>query len=150
MHIMVRLDILQELVRALGTHVNEFFGAAERAVPELCLLVGDVLFALFVTAGTACSHSNEYCYAYHRDDPRLWVAQLEDVQPALCLELVSGDNVCVAGCEVDCCPCDAARDHGGGDAGGDEGRDRDNHDFSVVAVVFLAEEEELAVVSVSV
>jgi hypothetical protein len=73
------------------------------------------------------------------------MAQLEDMQFALCLELVSCDDVGVAGREVDRCACDSSRDHGGGDAGGDEGRDCHNHGAAVVA--FLPEEDELAIVS---
>jgi hypothetical protein len=84
MHIMVRLAILLELVSALGAHVNQFFSASKCAVSELRLLVGDVLLALIVTAGTACSHSKQDCGLYHRNEPWLWMAQLKDVQPSLC------------------------------------------------------------------
>jgi hypothetical protein len=42
---------------------------------------------------------------------------------------------------------DASPDHRSGDAGDDEGRDYHDQDFAVVAVVFLSEEDELAVVS---
>jgi hypothetical protein len=76
-----------------------------------------------------------------------WPSSLKDKQSALCLELVSGDDVRVAGREVDCCACDSSRDHRRFDAGGNEGRDCHDHALSVVA--FLSEEDELAVVSVS-
>jgi hypothetical protein len=69
------------------------------------------------------------------------VAQLEDVQPALGLELVSCDDVGVAGREVYCCACYPSSDHSGGDAGGNEGRNIHNHDAAV-----LFEEDELAFV----
>jgi hypothetical protein len=52
MHVMVSLDVLQELVRAVGAHVNQFLGPSDCAVSELCLLVCDVPLAQLVTAGT--------------------------------------------------------------------------------------------------
>jgi hypothetical protein len=57
-HIMVGLNILEQLVRSVGAHVEDFLGAAECAVPELCLLVADILFSLFVAASPACTHAN--------------------------------------------------------------------------------------------
>jgi hypothetical protein len=49
------------------------------------------------------SHSKQDCDADHRDEPWLWMAQLQNVQSALCLELVPGDDICFAGREVDRC-----------------------------------------------
>jgi hypothetical protein len=117
MHVMVSLDVLQELVLAVGAHVNEFFGASECMVSELCLLVGDLALAPLVTAGTACAHSKQDGDADHCYKPWFWMAQLEDMQSALILELVSSDDFNVAGREVDHCACDSSRDHLSGDAG---------------------------------
>jgi hypothetical protein len=141
-HVMVRLDVPQEFIRSMGANVNQFLGPSECAVSELCLLVRDVALAALVVAGTAHAHSNEDGRADHCYEPWLWMAQLKDVQPTLCLELVPCDNVGVAGHEVYRCVCYGSRDHSGGDAGGDEGRNGHNHDAAAV----LFEEDELAVV----
>jgi hypothetical protein len=65
-HVVVRLDVLQELVRSVGPHVNQFFGPSECAVSELCLLVPDVPLAPLVAAGTACALSKEDGGSDHR------------------------------------------------------------------------------------
>jgi hypothetical protein len=96
MHVVVSLDVLQELVCAMGAHVNQFFGPSKCAVSELRLLVGDVPLAPLVTAGTLCAHSKQDGDANHRYKPWLLMAQLKDMQSALGLELVSCDDVGVA------------------------------------------------------
>jgi hypothetical protein len=63
-HIMVGLYILEQLVRAMGAHLDKFLGVAECAVPELCLLVGDILLSLFVAAGPACMYPCQLVLLY--------------------------------------------------------------------------------------
>jgi hypothetical protein len=55
------------------------------------------------------------------------VAQLQDVQSALCLDLVAGDDVRVTRREVDGGPGYSPCDYGGCDACGNEGWDGDDH-----------------------
>jgi hypothetical protein len=69
MHVVVCLDVLQEFICPVGSHVNQFLGPSECAVSELCLLVRDVALAALVAAGTACAHSNEDGCADHCYEP---------------------------------------------------------------------------------
>jgi hypothetical protein len=55
----------------------------------------------------------------------------------LSLELVFGDDVGVAGREVDRCAGDSFRDHNGGNAAGNEGRDCHNHALSLLLLFCL-------------
>jgi hypothetical protein len=85
----------------------------------------DVALPAFVAAGAACAHADEDGRAHHCYGPWFHVAQLEDVQPSLGLDLVPCDDVGVASFEVHGCSCYPSCYHGGCDACGDEGWDGD-------------------------
>jgi hypothetical protein len=132
----------------VGAHVHQLFCPSKCVVSELCLFGRDVALPALVAAGAARAHAEEDGCAHHCYGPWLHVAQLEDVQPSLGLDLVPCDDVGVASCEVNGCSCYPSRYHGGCDACGDEGWDGDEHGAFFLldqkGVVDLREEDELA------
>jgi hypothetical protein len=58
-HVVVRLDVLQKLLRSVGFHVNQLLCPAERPVSEFRLLVPDVALAVLVSAGAAFAHADD-------------------------------------------------------------------------------------------